>query len=114
MKAWSAALTVEIAGWAEVKTRAFFGFSAFYRGERIFALLPRTRAMGTPDSIAFKLESPTTRVRKLLEADPRIGSTEMQAARWHTFALAEDAHLRDALEWLGQAYEAAGRHKSGT
>ena len=111
-KAWSAALSAEVTGWPEVRTRAFFGFNALYRGERIFALLPRTRAMGTPDSIALKFESPTARVRKLLEADPRIGSTDMQATRWYTFELSEDAHLRDALDWLGRAYEAAGRRKS--
>jgi len=112
MKAWSAALSAEVAGWPEIRTRTFFGFNALYRGEQIFAVLPRTRAMGTPDSIAFKFESPRARVRKLLETDPRIGSTEMQAARWYTFELSEDAHLRDALEWLGRAHEAAGKRKS--
>ncbi|MGA8618598.1 MAG: hypothetical protein WB660_08800 [Candidatus Sulfotelmatobacter sp.] len=58
MKAWSASLATEAAGWPQVTTRAFFGFTALYRRERIFALLPRTRALATSNSLAFKLESP--------------------------------------------------------
>jgi hypothetical protein len=60
MKAWSGALAAEVAGWPQVTTRAFFGFTALYRRDRIFALLPRTRAMATPNSLAFKLD-PRTR-----------------------------------------------------
>jgi hypothetical protein len=112
MKAWSAALMPEVTGWPQVTTRIFFGFNALYRGRRIFAVLPRTRAMGTPNSIAFKLESPTARMRGRLEQDARVGSTQMQSARWFTFEINADADLRDALEWLGRAYEAAGKKKS--
>ena len=106
MKAWSAALAAEVAGWPQVTTRVFFGFNALYRGDRIFAVLPRTRAMETPNSLAFKLESPTVRVRVQLEHNARVGSTQMQKARWVTFEINGDADLRDALEWLGWAYEA--------
>jgi hypothetical protein len=110
MKAWSAALVAEVAGWPQVTERAFFGFTALYRGDdRIFALLPRTRAMGTPNSLAFKLEQPPTGILKRLQQDPRIGSTEMRKARWFTFELTVATDLRDALDWLGEAYEAAGK-----
>lgn len=112
LKAWSAALAAEVAGWPQVTMRAFFGLNALYRGKRIFAVLPRTRAMGTPNSIAFKLESPTARTRGRLEEDVRMGSTQMQAARWFTFEIAAAADLRDALEWLARAYEAAGKSKT--
>jgi hypothetical protein len=111
MKAWSAALADELTSWPRVGARTFFGFSALYRGERIFALLPRTRAMGTPNTLAFKFESLTPQLRTRLDGDPRIGTTEMRAARWQTFELSSDSDLHDALDWLGLAYEAAGKPK---
>jgi hypothetical protein len=111
MKAWSAALTTEVAGLPQVTARAFFGFTAFYRRNQIFALLPRTRAMETPNSLAFKLESPRGRILTRLQHDPRVAATEMQKARWFRFELTTSADLRDALDWLGHAYEAAGKGK---
>jgi hypothetical protein len=111
MKAWSAALASEAESWPQVTVRAFFGLTALYRRARIFALLPRTRAMETPNSLVFKLESPPARIRTRLQRDPRVGSTEMQKARWFTFELITATDLRDALDWLGQAYEAAGKIK---
>ena len=111
MKAWSAALATEAENWPQVTTRAFFGLTALYRRDRIFALLPRPRAMETPNSLAFKLESPQARIRTQLAHDPRVGSTEMQKARWFTFELSTAVDLRDALDWLGQANEGAGKSK---
>ena len=108
MKAWSAVLAAESESWPLVTTRAFFGFTALYRRNKIFALLPRTRAMQTPNALAFKLESPSVRIRALLRHDPRIGSTQMQKACWFTFEMSCDTDLRAALEWLDRAYEAAG------
>jgi hypothetical protein len=107
MKVWSAALKAETGDWPGVKGRSFFGFTALYRRDRIFALLPRTRAMTTPNSLAFKLQSPKPRLLKRLQQDPRIGSTQMQKARWFTFELAADGDLHHALDWLARAYDAA-------
>ncbi len=109
MKAWSAALAGEVTGWPRVATRVFFGFTALYRQDKIFAALPRTRGMETANSLAFKLENPTPTVRRRLEKDPRVGSTQMQKARWFTFELSSDADLHDGLDWLNRAYEAAGK-----
>ena len=109
MKAWSAALQAEVADWPEVTTRAFFGLAALYRGERIFAALPRTRAMETPNSLAFKLESPSAQVRKQLAQDIRVGQTQMRKARWFTFECTDGTDLRGAVDWLARAYEAAGK-----
>jgi len=67
--------------------------------------------METANSLGFKLEDPSSAVRARLERDPRIGSTQMQTARWFTFELSSDADLHDALDWLGQAYEGAGKSK---
>jgi hypothetical protein len=109
MKAWSAALGAEVKGWPQVATRAFFGLTALYRKDKIFAVLPGTRAMETARSLGFKLEATTPAVRARLEKDWRIGSTQMQSARWFTFELLSDADLHDALDWLGRAFEAAGK-----
>lgn len=111
MKAWSAALSTEVADWPQVTKRAFFGFTAFYRRNQIFALLPRTRAMETPNSLAFKLEHPQTRILARLQSDERVSATEMQKARWFRFELTSTADLREALDWLGEAYKAAGKRK---
>jgi hypothetical protein len=108
MKAWSAALAAEGESWPLVSTRAFFGFTALYRGDRIFALLPCTRAMETPNALVFKLESPSARISALLRQDPRIGSTQMRKVRWFTFEISCNADLRAVIEWLDRAYEAAG------
>ena len=108
MKAWSAALASEIGGWPQVASRAFFGLTALYRKDKIFAVLPRTRGMGTANSFGFKFESAP---RNLLEKDFRIGSTRMQKARWFTFELSSAVDLHEGLEWLSRAYQAAGKTK---
>ena len=112
MKAWSAALKAEIGDWPGVM-RSFFGFTALYRRDRIFALLPQTHGMETPNSLAFKLQSPAPRLLARLRRDPRIGSTQMQKARWFTFELDTDGDLHDALDWLARAYDAAGKAVEG-
>lgn len=109
MKAWAAALAAEVTGWPQVTTRVFFGFTALYRRDRIFAVLPRTRAMETPNSLAFKFDSLSERIRARLKQDARAGAMQMQKARWFTFELATNADLRDALDWLGRAYDASGK-----
>ena len=111
MKAWAAGLAGEAGNWPRVNTRAFFGFTALYRTDKIFALVPRTRGMNTANSLAFKLESVTAAVRKQLEKDRRIGTSMMPQARWFSFELSRDADLRDALDWLDRAYEAADKPK---
>ncbi|MFZ1011679.1 MAG: hypothetical protein WAN65_32885 [Candidatus Sulfotelmatobacter sp.] len=109
MKIWSAALSTEAGNWPQVTRRSFFGFTALYRRDKIFALLPRTRAMETPNALAFKLDSPSARMNALLRHDPRIGSTQMQKARWFTFEMSCDTDLRAAIEWLDRAYRKSGR-----
>jgi hypothetical protein len=106
MKAWAAALAGELVTWPQVQSRVFFGFTALHRKDKIFALLPRTRALEPPNSMAFKLESAGPRILARARRDSRIGYTEMQKTRWFTFEVSAEADLRDALEWLLRAYEA--------
>jgi hypothetical protein len=108
MKAWSAALGTEVMTWPGVTTRPMFGLTAVYRARRIFAVLPRTRCMDAPNSIAFKLESAGVHIRARAQRDPHISAFGMQNARWLSFEMNCDADLHPALQWLSRAYEAAG------
>jgi hypothetical protein len=109
MKAWSEALAGEITGWPQVSTRSFFGFTALFRKDRIFALLPRTRGMESANSLAFRLESPSSATLIRVGKDSRVASTRMQKARWFTFEISSDSDLHDALDWLAWAYDEAGK-----
>ena len=107
MKAWSAALAAELENWPSVTAHPMFGLTAFYRGKRIFAVLPRTRGMEGPNSLAFKIPTPPSRILARLKSEPRIRTTVMQKTRWFAFELSSDSDLKVALDWLSQAYEAA-------
>ena len=107
MKAWSAALETEVADWPRVSGKPMFGLMAFYRGTHIFAILPRTRALGSASSLAFKLEKPKPRALAAIEREPRIQTTILKARRWYVFEMSADSDLRDALAWLRRAYETA-------
>ena len=111
MKAWSAMLAGEIARWPAVTTKPMFGFTAFYRKSTIFAVLPKTRGMNSPNSLAFKIPSATARQFERLRHDARIGETEMQKTHWFSFVVQSEADLQGALAWLSEAYE-AGKTKN--
>lgn len=49
MKQWSALLGEEPSSWAAVSSRRMFGMMGFYRNNKIFAVLPRTRTLETPN-----------------------------------------------------------------
>ena len=112
MKVWSAALAAEAGAWPDVVSRSFFGFTGVYRNDIMFAVLPRTRGMETANALAFRLDAAAPGLRTQLEKDNRIGSAQMQKARWFSFELSSDSDVHDALGWLGRAYEAAGANKS--
>ena len=113
MKAWSAALAAEVGDWPEVSVRSFFGFTALYLGDRIFAALARTRGIESANSLAFKLETQGSTASARLKKDSRIRtwSGEMKEARWFTFELSSDADIHGALDWLGRAYKAAAKSR---
>lgn len=84
-----------------------FGLMALYHRTHIFAILPRTRALGSASSLAFKLEKPRPRTLAAIEREPRVQTTIMKARRWYVFEMSADSDLRDALAWLRRAYETA-------
>ena len=107
MKAWTAALASELATWPQVQSRAFFGFTALYREDKIFALLPRTGALEPSHSVAFKMESAAPGILVRARRDSRIGHTETLRARWFTFEVSAESDLRDAVKWLLRAHKSA-------
>jgi hypothetical protein len=109
MKAWCAALADEVSTWPSADGRSFFGFTALYRGEKMFAVLPRTRGMEKANALAFKLDPPPAKLRPLLEKDQRISVFDKDKERWFMFELSSSADLHDVLNWLSHAYTAAGK-----
>ena len=104
----SAMLGNELSTWPKVITRPMFGLRGFYRGKKIFAALPVTRAIKKPNSFIFRIEPIPAKLLARARKEPRI-DTENNApsVKWFTFDLNSEADLRDALWWLNQAYEHA-------
>jgi len=103
MRRWSAAVEEELIRWPDVHCRPMFGMIAYYRGTKIFAAVPRTRAPVTQRSMLLKLPNTI--------ADPRIRAGG-PGASWVTFEMQEDADIAVALQWMLKAYERAGRASS--
>lgn len=98
MQRWSAVLGDEVATWPRVTSRPMFGMTAFYRGEAIFAALPKTRAPETPFSLMVKVpDARSTRLRRGM--GPGKG--------WLTFEMQSEDDLPLALRWLERAYTKA-------
>jgi len=108
MVVWSGLLAEEVAGWPGVTTKPMFGLMALYRGQAIFAALPKTRGMGSANAVAFKVLGAPAKVMTKMKRDARIQETTMGSAKWFVFEMESDGDLRRALEWLGVAYEGAG------
>ncbi len=107
MKQWSAMLGQELQRWPHVTSRPMFGLRGFYRKARIFAALPVTRSIGTPNSIIFKLKSMPPELLRRAKDDPRLDFEREKPARWRSFEIRSAEDLRDAMWWLNQAYERA-------
>src|SRR5215469_1281809 len=107
MKAWSAALSAELGEWPKVAQKAFFGFTALYRGETMFGLLPRTRTIFTENAVAFRFDRATRATRARLEKDSRVAAFDRDETRWFTFELSRDTDLHDAMNYLAGAFKAA-------
>ena len=111
MKAWSWALASEVAKWPGAGARSFFGFTALYRGDKIFGALPRTRSLGKGNLLGFRIDDLPAQLKSRLQKDPRVGFFDKDNTRWFTFELSCDADLHAALDWLGDAYEGAAKRR---
>ncbi len=108
MKELSAMLEKEVSDWPGVSKKPMFGYEGLYRGGKIFAALPRSRAMRSPRSIMIKFASAPLAILESAEKDSRVSSVSgMSGAGWLFFEMEEASATKDALGWLGRAYEAA-------
>lgn len=107
MKQWSALLGGELERWPGVRTQPMFGLVGYYRGGKIFAALPRTRALNSAHSILFKLRGAEPRLLAELRRDDRAQVSGKGMAGWQSFEVGSSADLKDALAWLDRAWRAA-------
>ena len=108
MKELSGRMETEGLDWPGVSKKPMFGMSGMYRSGAIFAALPRTRAIRTPRCIMLRFANATQTVLESAKKDSRInGVSGMTAGNWITFEVNEPSSTRDALGWIGRAYEAA-------
>ena len=108
MKQWSAMLGSELSNLPRVTTRPMFGLRGFYRGKKIFAALPVTRAIRNPNALIFRIQPMPPHLLQRAKKEPRIDTENaVPNAKWFTFMLNSEADFRDALWWLNQAYDHA-------
>jgi hypothetical protein len=108
MKVWSALLGQELNGWPHVSSQPMFGFLGFYRRKKIFAALPVTRGVNSPNSLMFRMQPMPPDLLARAQKEPRIDTERhLPGAKWFSFEIHSAADLRAALWWLNQAYERA-------
>jgi hypothetical protein len=108
MKELSAMLEKEISDWTGVTKKPMFGFQGLYRNGVIFAALPRSRAINSPSAIMLKFATTSPAVLDGIKKDSRFGTVSiMSKSGWLTYDLNEASATKDALRWIGRAYEAA-------
>jgi hypothetical protein len=108
MKQWSTMLGGELSTWPQVTARPMFGLRGFYRGKKIFAALPVTRAIKNPNSLIFRIKPMPPDLLERAKKEPRIDTENtVPSAKWFTFKLNSEADFRDALWWINQAYDHA-------
>lgn len=101
MKHWSALLQTEVSGWPQVSLKPMFGMLGVFRGAKIFAALPVSRAIGTPNAVSFRFNPLPPDLNERAAKEPRF----LPGTHWHSFEVRSTSDLRDALWWLNQAYE---------
>lgn len=108
MKQWSAALGAELLQWPKVTVRPMFGFQCFYRDGKVFAALPKTRAIHTPNPLMFRMNPMPPDLLARAKKEARIDmESRTPGAKWFLFEFQSGGDLRDAVWWLSQAYERA-------
>ena len=108
MKQWAAMLAEELRTWPKVSSRPMFGFLCFYRQRKIFAALPVTRGVNSPNALMFRIKPMPPELLNRAREDRRIDTeNRTPSAKWYNFELNSAEDLRDALWWLNQAYQRA-------
>ena len=108
MKHRASLLEGELRGWPGVTTKPMFGMVSFFRKGAIFAAVPRTRTLRSPESIIVKFDPMPPALTGKMAGEPRLTrDAPGPGAGWHAFELSSEGDIRDALWWLNQAYELA-------
>jgi hypothetical protein len=108
MRQWAALIAGEVAEWPDVTLRPMFGMTAFYRKATMFAAVPATRSLGSPNTVIFKILEPRPELKSMIESDARVGISIGAKQKWYSFELSSPKDLRDALNWFSEAYEKVG------
>jgi hypothetical protein len=108
MKHRASLLEGELRGWPGVTTKPMFGMVSFFRKGAIFAAVPRTRTLRSPESIIVKFDPMPPALAGTMAGEPRLTrDAPGPGAGWHAFDLGSESDIKDALWWLNQAYELA-------
>jgi hypothetical protein len=111
MRRIAAMLGVELESFPDVCTKPMFGLIGYYREGVIFAALPRTKALGSADSIIFKLNAAPQRVVDRARKDPRITVLHKGSAGWQSLEISSDRDIAGAQRWLLEAWRHAAKTK---
>jgi TfoX/Sxy family transcriptional regulator of competence genes len=93
MRRLSVLLEEELLQWPDVSARSMFGMRAMYRGEIIFALLPKTKMIERSNAIACKFAG---------------SQINRKGKQWQLFHMENEKSLAEALQILHQAHHKAG------
>ena len=105
---WSSLLAEEMISWPTVRSKPMFGFYAYYRGDVLFTILPRTRGFGSGSLLILKFNPMPEELLERARGDARLDtSTRVPGKGWFTFEVASEDDLRDALWWIQQAFACA-------
>lgn len=121
MRGWGEALAAEVIQWTGVTAKSAFGMTMVYRNGMVFAALPKTRALYEEDAILIKFNAESSALAKRIASESRFAGTMEQqmkrhkttgeSKRWRILRIREDADVHVAIEWLAEAYGAAGRSR---
>jgi hypothetical protein len=106
IKGFARLLENEILAWPSVNSRPMFGLTGLFHHKNIFAVLPRTRTMDTPNSIAFRLPKRSGKITERMKKDERV-IIPTPEAKWISFIVESETDIHDALQWLAHAYDEA-------
>jgi len=112
MRRIAAMLGAELESFPDVSIKPMFGLVGYYRDRLIFAALPRTKALGSANSIIFKLNAAPERVLGRARKDPRIVVSEKGMKGWQSLEITSDADIAHAQRWLTEAWRYAVKVKS--
>ena len=117
---WADGIREELKQWPDVHVKRAFGMTLAYRADVVFAALPGTRALFEEDAILIKFARETPALARRIAANRCFAAGSMErrernrkkqgeGRKWRIYLLREGRDAREVVEWLGRAYEIAGK-----